>query len=68
MDGEISAVLRQAVRGIKERVPASASKTIVVQHRERILKRSWKIAWFDRACDAGDRAEIFVNGPKVMVR
>ena len=51
-----------------ERFSVSASKTIVVQHREGILKRKWKVAWFGRACDAGDRAEIFVNGPQVMIR
>lgn len=37
--------------------PASASKTIVVQ---------WTWCW--RACDARDRAEIFVDGPQVMIR
>lgn len=58
----------QALREMKLRVPASVSKTIVVQHRERILNRSWKVAWFGWACDAGDRAQILVDGPQIMVR
>src|SRR5215472_2336669 len=36
--------------------PRSASRTIVVQ---------WTGRW--RSCDAGDRAEIFVDGAQVMV-
>jgi len=50
-------VLRQALREIRERFPASASKTIVVQWARR-----------RRARDAGNRPEIFVDGPQVMVR
>ena len=46
----------QALREIRERGLASASKTIVVQHTRR---------W--RAGDAGDRAQIFVDGPQIMV-
>jgi len=52
MDEEISPMLRQALREIKERFPASASKTIV-------MEGTWR--W--RARDAWDRAEIFVDGP-----
>ena len=47
----------QALGEIRERFPASASKTIVVQGTGR---------W--RARDARDRAEIFVDGPQAMVR
>ena len=50
MDEEISP--SQALREIRERFPASNSKTIVVE-------RTWR--W--RAGDAWDRAEIFVDGP-----
>jgi hypothetical protein len=65
---EISRRASTTLREIKGRVAPSASETIVVQHREGILKRKWKVAWFGRACDAGDCAEIFVDGPQVMVR
>jgi eukaryotic-like serine/threonine-protein kinase len=34
---------------------ALASKTIVVQHRGRILKRRRKVAWFGRAGDTRNR-------------
>jgi hypothetical protein len=64
----ISPSAGQALREIRGRVPALASKTIVVQRREGILKRRWKVARFGRACDAGDCTEVFVNGPQVMVR
>ena len=50
-------VLRGALREIRGSFLALASETIVVQRARR---------W--RACDARDRAEIFVDGPKVMVR
>jgi len=62
-----SPVRARAPGEIKGAVPGPASKTIVVQHRERILKRRWKVAWFGRASDARDRAEIFVDGPQVMI-
>jgi hypothetical protein len=52
MDEEVSSVLRQALREIRERVPASASKTIVVQG-----------TWRRRSRHTGDRAEIFVDSP-----
>jgi len=52
MDEEISPMLRQALREIGERFPASTSKTIVVEG-----------TWRWRARDARDRAEIFVGGP-----
>ena len=52
----IPSVPCQALREIRESVAASASETIVVQHTRR---------W--RACDAGYRAQIFVDGPQIMV-
>jgi hypothetical protein len=38
-----------------------------VEHRERILKRSWKVAWVGWAGDAGDGAEIFVDGAQIVI-
>jgi len=52
MDEEISPMPRQALREIRERFAASASKAIVVEG-----------TWRWRARDAWDRAEIFVDGP-----
>ena len=68
MAEEISPSALSRTEGYQEAVSRISLKTIVVQHREGILKRRWKVAWFGRACDAGDRAEIFVNGPQVMIR
>ena len=52
----IPSVPCQALREIRESVAASASETIVVQHTRR-----WRAGY------AGYRAEIFVDGPQVMV-
>ena len=46
---------------------AVASETIVVQHRKSVLNRSWKGAWCGWASDARDGAEIFVDGPEVVI-
>ena len=67
MDDEISPSALSGMREIRESVATSGSKTIVVQNRERILKRRWKVAWVGWTCDAWYRAEIFVDGPQVMV-
>ena len=64
---EISRGASTTLREIKGGVAALASKTIVVQHREGILKRRWKVAWFGRARDAGDRAEILVDGAQIVI-
>jgi hypothetical protein len=68
LDEEISRSASTTLREISERVCDSALRAIVVQHREGILKRRWKVAWFGWACDARDGAEIFVNGPEVVIR
>jgi hypothetical protein len=68
MEEVISGGASTTLREIKGHVPATSSKTIVVQHRERILNKRWKVAWVGWACDARDRAEVFVDGPQVMVR
>src|SRR5579872_2066213 len=44
-----------------------APAAIVVQHRKRVLKRRWKIAWFGRACDAGNGTQVLVNSFDLMV-
>ncbi|HEX8812502.1 MAG TPA: hypothetical protein VF742_10960, partial [Terracidiphilus sp.] len=43
------------------------SAAIVVQHRERILKRRWKVAWLGRAFDAGDGTQVLIDSLDLMV-
>ena len=54
---------------IRSTVLASGRRVaaIVVQHRERILKRRWKVAWLGRACDAGDGTQVLVDSLDLMV-